>query len=327
MKHKFYLLLLLSLFFPMVAQAHVQWFVAPEDMKTVSLPLDAVSLWLTAGVIDCVLAAVLLTRYSSVFPFTTKLVSCIPPVNHKLYLSYFMALINTFFVLVLLEGEFVAHNLILPESLLPLGVLLQIAIVVCTAFSVSLAGVIFLITTGVVLVVFPLSLSINYVFELTAIGTFMVLNGHVISTVDQGLFPAEKAQYFWKLSVRLLRMGIGLQLVILALTEKLIYPGLGLVFVERFSFYNFFIPLGLEQVSHLHFVYFIGISEFVLGSMLMFGIASRIVLVALAAAFTTTAIIHGLHEILGHLPIFAAAVILLFECVNKPHGQPREKGV
>jgi hypothetical protein len=326
MKNKFYLLPLLAvLFFPLLAQAHVQWFVAPEDMKNVSLPMDAVSLWLTAGVIDCVLAAVLLTRYSSTFPFTEKLVSVIPEVDHRLYLSYFMTLIGTFLVMILLQGGFLAPNLVLPENLVPFGVILQGAIVVTATFSLGLAGVFFLITTGFVLFVFPLTLSINYVFELGAIGIFMVLNGPVISTVDRWVIPAEKAERFWKFSVRLLRMGIGLQLVILALVEKLIQPGLGLVFVEMYPFYNFFIPLGLDQVTNLHFIYFIGISEFALGCMLMFGIASRIVLVALAAAFTTTAIIHGLHEILGHLPIFAAAVILLLECVNKPQIQPRAK--
>jgi hypothetical protein len=322
MKRKLvYLLPLLALFLPWEAQAHVQWFVTPEEMKNVSLPLDAVSLWLTAGVIDCVLAAVLLTRYSSVYPLTQKLVSCVPEVNHKLYLSYFMTLMVTFLVMILLKGGFLAPNLILPESLVPLGVLLQAAVIVCASFSLALSGVFFLLMAVVVLVVFPLSLSINYVFEFVAIGTFMLLNGPVISTVDQWVIPAERAERFWKLSVRILRIGIGLELVILALMEKLIHPGLGLVFVEMYPFYNFFIPLGLEQVSNLHFVYFIGISELVLGSMLMFGVASRIVLVALAAAFTTTAIIHGLHEILGHLPIFAAAVVLLLECANKPQPQ------
>jgi len=119
---------------------------------------------------------------------------------------------------------------------------------------------------------------------------------------------------------------MGLQLVILALVEKLVQPGLGLVFVEMYPFYNFFPALGLDQISNLHFVYFIGICEFTLGAMLMFGIASRLVLVTLAAAFTTTAIIHGVHEILGHLPIFAAAVVLLFECVNEPKSVPVQQG-
>jgi hypothetical protein len=164
------------------------------------------------------------------------------------------------------------------------------------------------------------------VFELGAIGIFMVLNGPVISRVDQWFFPLNKSEQCWRLSVRILRIGIGLQLVILALTEKLIAPGLGLAFIEMYPFYNFFLAIGLDQVSNLHFVYFIGISELVLGGMLMLGIASRVVLAALAAAFTTTAIIHGLHEILGHLPIFAAALILLLECVNEPKSKPRKEG-
>ncbi|MDR2261807.1 MAG: hypothetical protein LBE06_12990 [Azoarcus sp.] len=316
MKHKLTLLPLLALF-PLAAQAHVQWFVKPEEMKDVALPLDATSIWLSAGVLACVLAAILLTRYSGVFSITGKLVSRIPPVDHRLYLVYFMALIDTFLVMILLQGGFLAPNLILPVSLLPVGVFLQAVIVVCSSFSMALAGVAVLFTTGVVLSVFT-PISVNYVFELGAIGIFMILNGPVISRADQWALSADKAEQRWKLSVRILRIGIGLQLVVLALTEKLINPGLGLVFVEMYPFYNFFPALGLEQVSNLHFVYFIGIAELALGGMLALGIACRIVLAALAVAFTTTAIIHGLHEILGHLPIFAAAVILLLECVNEP---------
>ena len=327
MKPRSYLPFLLLLF-PLMAQAHVQWFVKPEEMKNVALPLDMVSLWLTAGVLLCILAAVLLTRYSGIFSITEKLVSCVPPVDHRLYLSYFITVITVFLIMILLQGGFFAPNLILPVSLLSLGVFLQATIVACASFSITLAGVIVLLTTAFIVAIFP-SISINYVFELTSIGIFMLLNGPVISTVDQWIFPAstEKAERRWSLSVRILRIGIGLQLVILAFTEKLINPGLGLVFVEMYPFYNFFPALGLDQVSNLHFVYFIGISEMVLGGMLAFGIASRIVLVVLAATFTTTAIIHGLHEILGHLPIFAAAVVLLLECVNKPGGKPRGKGV
>jgi hypothetical protein len=307
----------LPLLFPLMAQAHVQWFVTPDQMKQVSLPQDMVSLWLTLGVLACVFAAILFTRLGSAFSITEKLLCRIPPVSPRIYMSYFMALIAVFLVLILLQGGFLAPNLILPESLLPLGVFIQAAIVICAVFSVSLAGVMVLTTTLMVVLFFP-SISINYLFELGAIGIFMVLNGPVISAVDKWLFPDNTAERFWKLSVRILRMGIGLQLVILALVEKLVQPGLGLVFVENYPFYNFFIPLGLEQVTNLHFVYFIGIAELALGAMLMFGIASRLVLVTLAAAFTTTAIIHGLHEILGHLPIFAAAVVLLLECVNQP---------
>ena len=324
MKNKFLLLLLLCLF-PLLAQAHVQWFVTPEQMKDVSLPLDAVSLGLTLFVFVCSAVAVLLTRYSGTFPITEKLLCRIPPVDHRAYMFYFMAVMTVFFILILLQGGFLAPNLILPENLLPLGVFLQAAIVVCATFSVSMAGIVLLVTALIVMLLFP-SISINYLFELGALGIFMVLNGPVVSKVDQWLIPVGNPERAWKLSVRILRMGIGLQLVILACVEKLVQPGLGLVFVEMYPFYNFFPALGLGQVTDLHFIYFIGICEFTLGVMLAFGVASRLVLAALAAAFTTTAIIHGVHEILGHLPIFAAAVVLLFECVNEPKRLPSPKG-
>ncbi|MDR2688389.1 MAG: hypothetical protein LBB76_01360 [Azoarcus sp.] len=326
MKRTFFLLPLLCLF-PMAAQAHVQWFVTPDQMKDAALPLDAVSLWMTLGVLACVVVAVLLTRFGRAFSFSEKLLCRVPPLDHRLYMIYFMAVMSTFFVMILLQGGFLAPNLILPEHLLPLGVFLQTIIVVCATFSVSLAGVFLLVTTLAVVILFP-SISLNYLFELGSLGIFMVLNGPVVSTVDQWAIGIGNAKRFWNLSISVLRIGIGLQLAILALVEKLLRPGLALVFVESYPFYNFFPALGLEQVGNLHFVYFIGICEFTLGTMLMFGVAVRLVLAALAVAFTTTAIIHGVHEILGHLPIFAAAVVLLLECANNlpvAQGKPQRQ--
>ncbi|MDR2032313.1 MAG: hypothetical protein LBP86_08715, partial [Azoarcus sp.] len=232
MKHKRVLPSLLALS-PLLAQAHVQWFVKPEEMKDVALPVDATSLCLSAGVLACVLAAILLTRYSGVLSLTEKLFSRIPAIDHRLYLSYFVVLINVFLVMILLQGGFLAPNLILPTSLLPVGVFLQATIVVCSSFSLALAGVAVLFTTGVVLFIFT-PIAVNYVFELGAIGIFMILNGPLISRADQWALPMDKAEQRWKLSVRILRIGIGLQLVVLALTEKLINPGLGLVFIEMY---------------------------------------------------------------------------------------------
>ncbi|MDR1912782.1 MAG: hypothetical protein LBQ52_10630 [Helicobacteraceae bacterium] len=304
---------------PSIAQAHVQWFVAPEEMKNAALPFDSISILLTVAVFVCVVIAIALTRYSRFFWLTDKLICGAPGISRKIYMSYFMIMINVFFITLLLQGGFLAPNLILPENLLMLGVVLQVAVVVCSSFSVALSGFVLLLTAAFMAYIFA-SLSLNYVFEFISIAIFMILNGHILNVADRWTgFNSDG--WLWRLSITILRVGIGLQLVALALTEKLINPGMGLVFVETYPVFNFFSILGMDRISDLHFVYFIGISELTLGAMLALGVANRIVMLALAASFTTTAVILGLDEVLGHLPIFAAAVILLLECVNKSRRQ------
>ena len=61
----------------------------------------------------------------------------------------------------------------------------------------------------------------------------------------------------------------------------------------------------------------LGSGELILGLLLALGIANRLTMVMAGFAFATTAIIHGIHEIEGHLPIFGAAFVLLFALNNK----------
>ena len=84
-----------------------------------------------------------------------------------------------------------------------------------------------------------------------------------------------------------------------------------------FPFYNIFPQIGLTAGTDMHFVFFIGICELSLGLLLMSGMANRLTMIMLTFAFVTTAIIHGIHEVEGHLPIFAAAFVLLLTQRNK----------
>ncbi len=67
----------------------------------------------------------------------------------------------------------------------------------------------------------------------------MLLTGSYVSTIDKQFinkFTTKNADELWLSAVTILRIGIGAQLAILALTEKLIYPGLAVVFIEMFPF-------------------------------------------------------------------------------------------
>ncbi|WP_421321016.1 hypothetical protein [Aeromonas veronii] len=304
--------------FPLTVNAHVQWFVTPEEMKNVDLPFDITTLLLSLMVGLCVISSIILSRTKISFLPFQHLVSKKIKIQKELYLSYFSLLMATFFILLLLKGGFLAPNLILPQTWVEIGLLIQAVLVIAATFSTSLSGGVLIILSIITMIAFPFKLYINYIFEFLSIGLFMLLTGSNNTAIDHWIMSRlsldnEKA---WRLAITILRVGIGAQLAILALTEKLINPGLALVFIERFPFYNFFPALGWSAVTDLHFVYFIGISELVLGIILMLGVANRLVMLALTAAFIATAIIHGVHEVEGHLPIFASALILLLECRN-----------
>ncbi|MGY3569984.1 hypothetical protein [Vibrio paucivorans] len=278
---------------------------------------DTIYAAITLFVIIFAIAGLFITRFSG--GIVREVVAGKVSIPRTIYMRYFSTLTILFFLLMLIRGGFVAPNINLPTEYLSLGVLLQSLIVLSATVSIGLSGFFILITTVTMVVLIPFAISVNYVFEFVAIGIFMMMTGHHISVFDSKLATHYNlaTNKTWHTAVTVLRIGIGLQLVVLAYTEKIAYPGLALVFVEMFPFYNFFPSIGLAEVTDLHFVWFVGLCELVLGLFLMFGLASRLTIIMLTFAFVTTAVIHGAHEIEGHLPIFAAAVILLFELRTK----------
>lgn len=302
-----------------IANAHVQWFVAPEEMIDIYFGFDITYVFITLMVSSLVFGSLFFTHFPHKLSFIKVIISTKISIDRKLYVAYFTVLNVIFFMLLVLQGGFVAPNLNLPSELIGTGLMLQAVIVITAAFSVSLSGIMIIFSTVFMIGVFPLSLSINYLFEFFAVGIFMLLAGPYVSRIDKSIFKRFNIEFenVWSIGMSTLRVGIGLQLVVLAFTEKLINPGLSLVFIEMYPFYNFFPTLGFEMVSDLHFVYFVGLSELVLGALLISGKANRVVMLMLTFAFVTTALIHGAHEVEGHLPIFAAALLLLLDYRNK----------
>ncbi|MCG9599315.1 hypothetical protein L1D15_21755 [Vibrio sp. Isolate25] len=319
-KYKWFILLF-YLLPPSTSFAHVQWFVSPEEMKQVSFAWDWVYYSITLLVCSCALLGVLITRYSNrLGGAANRLIAKPANCNRTMYSGVFSSLTVLFFLLLVVKGGFIAPNINLPSEWITTGVILQGLIVLSACISISFSGLIILLTTGFMALHIPTAITINYLLEFIAVGMFMLLTGQYVSKNDQKVVELLNldSERMWALAVVILRIGVGFQLAILAYTEKLAYPGLALVFIEMFPFYNFFPSIGLSVVSDLHFVYFIGLCELLLGLLLAFGFANRLVMVMLAFAFVTTSLIHGAHEIEGHLPIFAAAFVLLLELYNRP---------
>ncbi|MUK91058.1 hypothetical protein GNP80_01175 [Aliivibrio fischeri] len=318
------LFLFLTCLFSPISQAHVQWFVAPEEMKNVHFEFDPFYLSLFLFVILSAMLGITITNHRNKPKILAALISAPMNIRQHIFIMVFVIIQSLFFSLQVIQGGFLAPNIVLAPEYLSVGLVLQLAIVVSAAVSIMLSGIFVILTTLFMIIMTPFFIWVNYAFEFLSIGLFMLLCGAHVSNFDKRVIKTLRLPLptvMWERAVAILRIGIGLQLAILAMTEKLIYPGLAVVFIEMFPFYNIFPSIGLTQGTNMHFVFFVGMCELLLGLLLASGVANRLSMLMATFAFVTTAIIHGMHEVEGHLPIFAAAFVLLLAQQNGNYKQ------
>ena len=136
------------------------------------------------------------------------------------------------------------------------------------------------------------SLLIDYVFELVGVTLALAV---------------------WKqkpqLALFFLRTSLGLQLMTLAVHNKMINPALGIQFLLQhpYNFMDYF----LSNFSDLHFVLAAGFAEFCFGLMFVLNKSVRVNGLIVCFFFSLTSVLMGLHELVGHLPIIMILIVLL----------------
>lgn len=110
--------------------------------------------------------------------------------------------------------------------------------------------------------------------------------------------------------VPLLRTAVGLNLIILGFSEKILAPAMTQNFLAQYN-WNFMQTIGFEYFTNYWFAFAAGASEILLGIFLLLGIVTRTTTLALAIFLTTSMILLGPVEIIGHLPHFSIAIVLL----------------
>jgi len=113
-------------------------------------------------------------------------------------------------------------------------------------------------------------------------------------------------------AVPVLRVIMGLNLVLLGFSEKILRPDLGLAFLEQHS-WNFMKNNGVQWFSDYLFVVSAGAVEIILGLVLMLGIVTRVCAAVIAIVLLIPPFFMGPSELLGHIPHLAVtAVLILF---------------
>jgi uncharacterized membrane protein YphA (DoxX/SURF4 family) len=284
--------------FPALSHAHVKWFSEPVAEPAPALP-DS-----TTVVVLCVLVAVgtllakavdLLSRAYSLTPRCLCSRSTGP-----LRLVYY--LIAGYFLGAALTGTFLVPHLHVAEPLLTLGVAAQLVVYSALLLERGRA-----LCASLIVMLFVIAGLHDPLFVME----YPVLLGlaWVVLFADKTPTP---------LGIFLVRCLLGASLISLAFTEKLHNPARAIALLDHYSL-NFMSELGLAYSDRL-FVYSAGVVELLIGVVFLSGWVTRLTIGVLFAFMVATNSYFfwigeyrmAMIELVGHLPIFACGILLLF---------------
>lgn len=107
-----------------------------------------------------------------------------------------------------------------------------------------------------------------------------------------------------------LRVAAGLALIIVAFVEKLAQPDLALAFLADHPDLNVAAQVGLP-LSDLEFIRVAGAIEVLFGLLLISGALPQAIVIIAGIPFNATLFFFGETELIGHLPIYGAMLLLL----------------
>ena len=108
-------------------------------------------------------------------------------------------------------------------------------------------------------------------------------------------------------ALNLLRVAMGFGIAYGALTEKLLNPPLAQALLDQSPFLNVLRPLGVGDPV---FIWIAGLTELVIGVVIISGQITRPVMAIGFALFSVTLIVFGLPEFIGHLPFYGIMLTL-----------------
>ena len=311
--------------------AHARWFVDDRAIQLhPTVVLDVLYPSIVIGVIAFVLGALCLEVIGRTAPWLYRLTLQPVVLPHMLGWRILAAVFGITLIANSMTQDFIAPNLVMNEGFVFKALaLLQIFVgaMFVAQTRIATASVIVLLLPFVCLALYSLPLTVDYAFELAAVGIGLFLTAPALADDERrfgwswipgagsgeqsiGPIPAAHAARE-RQAVMYLRVMFGIQLIVLAAHDKLLQPGVSLAFVDANTFVNFPALLGVPGFTNMHFVFAAGVAEVVCGALLIANIATRMVAMILACMFILTGLAFGLSEMAGHLPIIALLGILI----------------
>lgn len=139
---------------------------------------------------------------------------------------------------------------------------------------------------------------------------FVLIMGNDYFSLVKFRLIAHLVRPYREYALPILRVGTGATLLVLGFSEKILKPELGVNFLSQYD-WNFMALLGVPYSDYL-FTLSAGSVEALLGAIFILGVVTRLNALVVAVFFTVPLFLLGPIELAGHLPHFAAVVLLLF---------------
>jgi uncharacterized membrane protein YphA (DoxX/SURF4 family) len=290
--------------------AHVKWFVPDPGL----FPLEWIRLFAPATLAGIALAALgsLALRFLLRRIDEDHLTQWIRRVLRP-YLPLLLSLhLGIALIAYSLTERYLAPNLRLPAGTwggILAGLELAVAaLIIAGLFTRIAAGL--LVLSGPIGMLFFGIIPILERIELLGIALYLAVVGRRRLSLDAFRRRTGETESVNPSAVGLLRVCAGLAMVVGALTEKLLAPGVAGAFLRRYPHFN---PLEGVGVSDQIFTDAVGAIELALGLILLSGIATRLAVLVAVVPFNVTLFFFGWTELLGHLPIYGIFLVLLVE--------------
>jgi len=287
--------------------AHVKWFTDPAAHPTdwsllASAPVLVafVLAFAAAALADAIQTRVpepkilsRLDRFSNIAPAVLGLHIGIALIASALYGVLFSPNLRP-------NGDLLGAAILVMEGVCGLALLLGLA---------THAGALLLALLGLIAMM-PFSFeSILENVHVLGIALFLFIVGRGPLALDRirGVRPPTRDEHAPTWALTLLRLCLGFGIAFSALTEKLLDPGLAQALLDQRPFLNVARPFGIGDPQ---FAYLAGLTELVIGVVIMSGRLTRPVMVIGAILFTATVPVFGWSELIGHLPFYGIMFVL-----------------
>jgi uncharacterized membrane protein YphA (DoxX/SURF4 family) len=150
--------------------------------------------------------------------------------------------------------------------------------------------------------------ALENIWVLSTAAFIAVMGNDYFSLIGSSMLKTKLAP-FKAYGLSMLRIGTGVALVVLGFSEKILTPEFGLNFLMQHD-WNFLQLIGLNYSDYL-FVLSAGLVEILFGLVFILGILTRLNALVATIVFTIPLFILGPIELAGHLPHFAAIILLL----------------
>ncbi len=302
------LAIVVALFAPLLVTAHTRWFADGELAPFATAEPTQTYLFAWALIVAAVVAAGMWLEKNRWLQL--NFLAPTAPHAFERAASVFSMVAGAFLMIAgtheYLFSPNLSHEAGIPMTIIMLQFVLGLSFLLGVFARVSALGLI-----ALWIAVFPYAGWVAMLEDVWVLSTalFILIMGNDYFSVVKFKALAHIARRYHMYALPILRIGTGATLLTLGFTEKILHPEFGINFLRQFD-WNFMQLLGFPYSDYL-FVLSAGVVEALFGLIFILGIVTRLNALVVAIFFSIPLFLLGPIELAGHVPHFAAVVLIL----------------